>query len=312
MQENWEREVLTNLLQAGLKEQRRARRWGIFFKLLGFITFFIVLALMMGWFGSKELESASAGPHTAMVTMNGEISADGEANVENVMDGLTQAFEDKNTKGVILSVNSPGGSPVQAGQLHDEMMRLKAKHPKIPLYVVVGDICASGCYYAAVAGDQIFADKASLVGSIGVLMDGFGFTGVMEKVGVERRLLTAGANKGFLDPFSPLNPTQKAKAQVMLDEIHTQFIDTVKAGRGKKLVTDNPDLFSGLVWSGATGIKLGLIDGLGSVDSVARDVIKADDIVDFTPQPGYFDRFARRVGVEAATKLASELKLAVH
>ncbi|GAB7129671.1 S49 family peptidase [Silvimonas sp. JCM 19000] len=312
MQDNWEREVLTNLLQAGLKEQRRARRWNIFFKLLGFITFFIVLALIMGWFGNKEMESVTTGPHTAMVTMRGEISADGEANVDTVLDGLTQAFEDKNTKGVILSVDSPGGSPVLAGQLHDEMERLKAKHPGVPLYVVVGDICASGCYYAAVAADRIYADKASIVGSIGVLMDGFGFTGVMEKFGVERRLLTAGAHKGFLDPFSPQKPEEKAKAQAMLDEIHTQFIDTVKAGRGKKLVTDNPDLFSGLVWSGASSIKLGLVDGLGSVDSVARDVIKAEDVVDFTPQPGYFDRFARRIGVEAASKLASEMKLAVH
>ncbi len=311
-QQPWERQVLTDLLQAGLKEQRRARRWNIFFRLLGFGIVLLIIGLGMGWFGGKELESVSTGPHTAMVSMTGEISADGEANIENVLDGVNAAYEDKNTKAVLLSFNSPGGSPVQAGQLHDELLRLKQKYPAIPLYVVIGDICASGCYYAAVAADKIYADKASMVGSIGVLMDGFGFTGTMEKLGVERRLLTAGANKGFLDPYSPLNAVQKGKAQAMLDEIHQQFIDTVKAGRGKKLALDNPDLFSGLVWTGTTGIKLGLVDALGSVDSVARDVVKAPDVVDFTPQPGYFDRFARRIGVTAATQLASQLKLSIH
>ncbi|GGP17525.1 S49 family peptidase [Silvimonas iriomotensis] len=311
-QQPWERQVLTDLLQAGLKEQRRARRWNIFFRLLGFGIVLLVIATAMGWFGGKELESVSAGPHTAMVSMSGEIAADGEANIENVLDGVTAAYDDKNTKAVILNFNSPGGSPVQAGQLHDELLRLKAKYPSIPLYVVISDICASGCYYAAVAADKIYADKASMVGSIGVLMDGFGFTGTMEKLGVERRLLTAGANKGFLDPYSPLNAAQKGKAQAMLDEIHQQFIDTVKAGRGKKLALDNPDLFSGLVWTGSTGIKLGLVDALGSVDSVARDVVKAPDVIDFTPQPGYFDRFARRIGVAAATQLGSQLKLSIH
>ncbi|MBB5189304.1 protease-4 [Silvimonas terrae] len=311
-QQPWERQVLTDLLQAGLKEQRRARRWNIFFRLLGFGIVLLIIGLGMGWFGGKELESVSTGPHTAMVSMTGEISADGEANIENVLDGVNAAYEDKNTKAVLLNFNSPGGSPVQAGQLHDELLRLKQKYPAIPLYVVIGDICASGCYYAAVAADRIYADKASMVGSIGVLMDGFGFTGTMEKLGVERRLLTAGANKGFLDPYSPLNAAQKGKAQAMLDEIHQQFIDTVKAGRGKKLALDNPDLFSGLIWTGTTGIKLGLVDGLGSVDSVARDVVKAPDVVDFTPQPGYFDRFARRIGVTAATQLASQLKLSIH
>ncbi|GGP28286.1 S49 family peptidase [Silvimonas amylolytica] len=311
-QQPWERQVLTDLLQAGLKEQRRARRWNIFFRLLGFGIVLLVIGVGTGWFGGKELESVSTGPHTAMVSMSGEIAADGEANIENVLDGVNAAYDDKNTKAVILNFNSPGGSPVQAGQLHDELLRLKARNPSIPLYVVISDICASGCYYAAVAADRIYADKASMVGSIGVLMDGFGFTGTMEKLGVERRLLTAGANKGFLDPYSPLNAAQKGKAQAMLDEIHQQFIDTVKAGRGKKLALDNPDLFSGLVWTGSTGIKLGLVDALGSVDSVARDVVKAPDVVDFTPQPGYFDRFARRIGVAAATQLASQLKLTIH
>ncbi|SMC19489.1 protease-4 [Andreprevotia lacus DSM 23236] len=311
MQENWERQVLNDLLQAGVKEQRLKRRWGIFFKLLGFGYLLLVTLVLVGSGSSREMESASSGPHTAMVNMDGVIAAGGEANVQVIIDGLTRAFDDKNTKGVILSVNSPGGSPVEAGQLHDEMVRLKQKHPKTPLYVVVGDICASGCYYAAVAADKIYADKASIVGSIGVRMDGFGFTGAMEKLGVERRLLTAGKNKGFLDPFSPVNDEQKAKAQDMLSEIHQQFIDVVKTGRGKRL-GDDPDLFTGLVWSGARSVKMGLIDGLGSVDSVARDVIKADDVVDFTPQPGYLDRFARKVGVTAAAHIASQLRLSVQ
>ncbi|KAF0811632.1 putative signal peptide peptidase SppA [Andreprevotia sp. IGB-42] len=311
MQENWERQVLNDLLKDGLKEQRRKRRWGIFFKLLGFAYLIVVTTMLVGGFKSGELESVSTGPHTAIVNMDGVISANGEANVQVILDGLDRAFDDKNTRGVILAVNSPGGSPVEAGQLNDGMLRLKKKHPKVPLYVVVGDICASGCYYAAVAADKIYADKASIVGSIGVLMDGFGFTGAMEKLGVERRLLTAGKNKGFLDPFSPVSDEQKAKAQDMLTEIHQQFIDVVKAGRGKRLGND-PDLFTGLVWSGAKSVQMGLIDGLGSVDSVARDVIKADDIVDFTPQPGYLDRFARRVGVTAAAHLGSQLRMSLQ
>ncbi|GHD56063.1 S49 family peptidase [Jeongeupia chitinilytica] len=307
MQEPWERQALTDLLQAGIKEQRSARRWGIFFKLLGFAVLLLVLAGLFGWFGQKELDSVSNGPHTALVRLDGEIAAGGEGDVTPVIDGLKAAFDDRNTKAVVLEVNSPGGSPVQAGQLNDAMRALRKQHPKVPLYVVVDDICASGCYYAAVAADRIFADKASIVGSIGVLMDGFGFTGAMDKVGVERRLVTAGKNKGFMDPFSPLNAEQRGKAQAMVDEIHQQFIDTVKAGRGKKLAQDEPDLFSGLVWSGATSIKLGLVDALGSVDSVARDVVKADNIVDFTTQPSYLDRFAKRVGVSAAAHLGTQL-----
>ncbi|WP_035057455.1 S49 family peptidase [Andreprevotia chitinilytica] len=311
MQENWERQALNDLLQASLKEQRRKRRWGIFFKLLGFTYLFVVTMLIVGDFGEKKLESVSKGPHTAVVSMDGVIASNGEANIENVIEGLTNAFEDKNTRGVILSVNSPGGSPVEAGQLHDAMLRLKQKYPKTPLYAVVGDICASGCYYAAVGADKIYADKASIVGSIGVLMDGFGFTGTMDKLGVERRLLTAGKNKGFLDPFSPVSGEQKAKAQDMLDEIHQQFIDVVKNGRGKRLSND-PDLFTGLVWSGAKSVKLGLVDGLGSIGSVARDVIKAEDVIDFTPQPGYLDRFARRVGVTAAAHLGSQFRMSLQ
>ncbi|WP_148716614.1 S49 family peptidase [Chitinolyticbacter meiyuanensis] len=307
MQDNWEREALNQLLQAGIKEQRRSRRWGIFFKLLGFGYLFVVLALVMGWIGQRTSEDVNRGPHTALVNMDGVIAVGGEADIGVIAQGLRDAFEDSRTRGVILRVNSPGGSPVQSGQLHDEILRLRKENPKIPLYVVVEDICASGCYYTAVAADKIYADKASIVGSIGVLMDSFGFTGAMEKLGVERRLLTAGENKGFLDPFSPMNEAQRAKAQEMLGEIHQQFINVVKTGRGKRLAND-PDLFSGLVWSGERSVKLGLIDGLGSVDSVARDVIKAEDVVDFTPQPDYLDRLAKRVGVAAASSLGARLE----
>lgn len=212
------------------------------------------------------------------------------------MAGLQAAFEDSKTRGVILRINSPGGSPVQAGQIYDEIKRLRGEYPNIPLYAVVDDICASGGYYVAAAADRIYVNKASIVGSIGVLMDGFGFTGTMDKLGVERRLLTAGENKGFLDPFSPPNPRQQAYAKAMLGEIHQQFIQAVRDGRGKRL-KETPDMFSGLVWSGEKSIALGLADALGSAEYVAREVIKAEDIVDFTPQEGFADRFAKRFGV---------------
>ncbi|QZA82059.1 S49 family peptidase [Deefgea piscis] len=309
MNEAQERSVLQEVLGASIKEQRRARRWGIFFKLLTFSYLFLILALLMGWLG-KDADKATMKAHTAVVDLQGTIAAGGEVTSALITEGLRAAFEDKNTKAVILRANSPGGSPVQAGMMHDEIQRLKKLHPQTPFYVVIEDICASGCYYAAVTGQQIYADKASIVGSIGVLMDGFGFTGAMEKVGIERRLLTAGANKGFLDPFSPQSVEQKERALGMLDEIHQQFIGVVKAGRGKKLA-DNPDLFSGLVWSGETGVKLGLVDGLGSVESVARDIVKVDNIVDFTPQPTYADRLARQLGVAAATTFSSHLGLQI-
>ncbi|HMJ49888.1 MAG TPA: S49 family peptidase, partial [Burkholderiales bacterium] len=216
--------------------------------------------------------------------------------------GLQQAFKDKNTQGVILRINSPGGSPVQAGNINDEIRRLRAKYPEIPLYVVVDDICASGGYYVAVAADKIFVNKASIIGSIGVLIDGFGFTGTMDKLGIERRLLTAGDNKGFLDPFSPLNPVQKAYAQKMLNEIHQQFIQVVRQGRGKRL-KETPDLFSGLVWTGQKSVDLGLADGFGNVDYVAREVIKAEEVVDYTPHESVVERFARHFGGAMAKAL---------
>lgn len=308
MSEDLERQALRDLLTVSIKEQRTARRWGIFFKFLTFGWLFIVLLIVFGAFGKHGQDAGTTGPHTALVSLDGVIAAGGEVESSQVLDGLHAAFDDPNTRAVILRANSPGGSPVQAGMMNDEIQLLKKKHPQIPFYVVIEDVCASGCYYVAAAADKIFADKASMVGSIGVLMDGFGFTGVMEKFGVERRLLTAGENKGFLDPFSPLKQEQRAKAQDMLNEVHQQFISVVKAGRGKKLV-DNPDLFTGLVWSGATAKKLGLVDELGSVDRVARDVVKVDNIVDFSTKPNWADRVARQIGVAAATKLGTELNL---
>ena len=298
--ENWERAVLERLVRSVLDEQRRARRWGIFFKSLGFLYLFVVLFLVLGWFGGKD--KGLPGKHTALVEINGVIAADSQASAERVNAGLQDAFKDTKTAGVILRVNSPGGSPVQAGQINGEMRRLRGLYPKVPLYVVVEDICASGGYYVAVAADQIYVDPASIVGSIGVLMDGFGFTGTMEKLGVERRLLTAGENKGFLDPFSPLNPKQRDYAEKLLADVHRQFVDVVKQGRGKRL-KDAPELFSGLIWTGQRSIELGLADALGSVDYVAREVIKAEDIVDFTPRENLAERFARRFGAATAEAL---------
>ncbi len=297
--ESWERGVLERLVRSVLDEQRRTRRWGILFKSLGFLYLFILLFLALGWFGSKE---KAPGRHTALVEVNGVISAEGQASAERVNAGLQDAFKDSKTAGVILRVNSPGGSPVQAGQINSEMRRLRTLYPKIPLYVVVEDICASGGYYVAVAADRIYVDPASIVGSIGVLMDGFGFTGTMEKLGVERRLLTAGENKGFLDPFSPLNAKQKDYAEKLLADVHRQFIDVVRRGRGKRL-KENPELFSGLVWTGQKSVELGLADALGSVTYVAREVIKAEDIVDFTPRENLAERFARRFGAATAEAL---------
>jgi protease-4 len=292
---NWERDVLEKLALAAIQEQRRSRHWSILFKTLGFLYLFVVLFLAAGWFGS---DGVSIKQHTALVDLQGVIASD-EVSADSIIGSLQGAFEDKKTKGVILRINSPGGSPVQAGQIYDEIRRLRALHPKIPLYAVVDDICASGGYYVASGADKIYVDKASIVGSIGVLMDGFGFTGTMQKLGVERRLLTAGKNKGFLDPFSPVDPKQESYARQMLEEIHNQFINVVRQGRGKRL-KETPDMFSGLMWSGEKSIELGLADGLGSVESVARDVIKVEDIVDYTQQEGLAERLVSRLGVTMA------------
>lgn len=295
---HWERGVLEKLAMSAVQEQRRARHWSIFFKMLMFGYLGIILFLFMGWIGDTDLPLS--GKHTALVDMHGEISAESAANADSVISNLQDAFKDKHTQGVILRVDSPGGSPVQSGYINDEMRRLRAKYPKIPLYVVIEDICASGCYYVASAADKIFVNKASLVGSIGVLMDGFGFTGTMDKLGVDRRLLTAGENKGFMDPFSPINEGQKEHAKKMLADIHQQFIEVVKQGRGQRLKS-SPDLFSGLIWTGQKSIELGLADEMGGLESVARDVIKAEEIVDFTSHEGLAERLAKRFGAGMAS-----------
>ena len=301
---NWERKVLEKLALESIAEQRKRRRWGIFFKLLGFGYLLVLFGVAGEWRVTHSVSEED--PHTALVEMNGVIQAKGDANAENVNSALQAAFESKGTKGVVLKINSPGGSPVQAGMIRDEIVRLRKKYPAIPLYVVVEDVCASGGYYVAAAADKIFVDKASIVGSIGVLMDGFGFTGTMDKLGVERRLLTAGSNKGFLDPFSPQSQEQKAYAVSMLNEIHQQFIDVVKQGRGKRL-KETPETFSGLMWSGAKSIELGLADAYGTTDSVARDVIKAENILDYTVSPSFADKFAQRFGASMANSAASML-----
>ncbi len=295
---NWERTVLEKLATEALSEQKRARRTRTIVSLLWLAFLAMVFFALMGWLGNKR-DASSMEKHTALIELKGVIAADSKASGDKVISALQAAFKDKNTVGVVLRINSPGGSPVQAGYINDEIKRLRGKYKDIPLYVVVQDICASGGYYIAVAADKIYVDKASIVGSIGVLMDGFGFTGTMDKLGVERRLITAGANKGFLDPFSPVNPEQQKYAQQMVGEIHQQFISIVKQGRGKRL-KETPDMFSGLVWSGEKSVELGLADGLGSLDSVARDVVKAEQIVDFTADESFSEQFARRFGSTAA------------
>lgn len=301
---SWERKVLEKVALEAVGEQRRARRWSIFFKLLGFAYLTVLLAMLVDWDAvSPEPEGAK---HTALIELRGVIQAKGDANADDIVGSLQAAFEDHGTAGVILRINSPGGSPVQAGIIADEIHRLRAKHANKPLYAVVEDVCASGGYYVASAADRIYVDKASIVGSIGVLMDGFGFTGSMDKLGIERRLLTAGANKGFLDPFSPQNEAHKTHAQDMLDDIHRQFIDVVKKGRGQRL-KETPDMFSGLMWTGARSVELGLADGFGSIESVARDVIKAEDIRDYTVKPNFAEKFARRFGADMAEEMANAL-----
>ncbi len=303
----WQKDVIEKLAMSSLKEQKAARRWGIFFKVLTFIYLFVILAYAVGWV-VKEGKSA-VGEHTALIDVAGVIMPGGEVNAESFIDSLTDAYENKGTRGVILRINSPGGSPVQAGMINEEIKRQKKLHPDIPVYAVVEDICASGGYYIAAAADKIYVDKASIVGSIGVLMDGYGFTGVMEKIGVERRLLTAGKNKAMLDPFSPVNPEHEAFAQNMLNEIHEQFKAVVREGRGSRL-KETPDTFSGLFWSGEESINIGLADALGSTNYVAREVIKQKEIVDFTYRETFADRFAKRLGASIAKNIGFDIESA--
>lgn len=293
----WERKTLEKLAFAALSEQRAKRRWGIFFKLLGFAYVSLILFAMVDWDSAKVADK-----HVALVQLRGVIAPQSEASAENLVASLNSAFEAPNSQAVILRINSPGGSPVQAGMVNDEIRRLRAKYPDKPLYAVVEDVCASGGYYIAVAADSIYVDKASIVGSIGVLMDGFGFTGTMEKLGVERRLLTAGGNKGFLDPFSPQSEEQTVHARQMLVSIHEQFIKVVREGRGKRL-KEGEDTFSGLMWTGEQSVAMGLADALGSVDSVARDVIKNEELLDYTVKENLAERFAKRFGAGAMDSL---------
>lgn len=297
--QNWERTTLEKLAFGALEEQKRSRRWSILFKTLTLLYLFLLLFLALKWIGPG---SSAAKAHTALIEIRGVIGSEDAVSADDTIASLQSAFEDKNTKGVILRINSPGGSPVQAGIINDEIQRLRKLYPKIPVHAVVEDLCASGGYYIAVAADRIYVDKASIVGSIGVIMDGFGFTGTMQKLGVERRVMTAGENKAILDPFSPVNPRHQVHAQSMLNEVHQQFIRVVKTGRGSRL-KEKPEIFSGLFWSGEKSIELGLADGLGSVNSVARDVIKEENVVDFTVVENFADRFAKRLGASLSGTL---------
>ena len=302
---NWERETLEKLAFAALTEQRAARRWRNFVR-LAWLAFGVVLAWLV--FGHVPPVSDKSTPHTAVVEIKGEIAAGADASAEFVVSAMRSAFEDEGTQAVVLLIDSPGGSPVQAGIIYDEIRRLRQKHGK-PVYAVVEESCTSAAYYIASATDQIFVDKASIVGSIGVLMDGFGFTGLMDKVGVERRLLTAGENKGFLDPFSPQTEKQRAYAQAMLDQIHQQFIKAVKEGRGERL-KETPEMFSGLFWTGAQAIDMGLADHLGNLDYVAREVVKAEDVVDYTRHDNVAERLAKRFGAAMGTAAVHALQTA--
>lgn len=301
---HWERQALEHLLLENLKETRKARRWKAVLRVL---TLLVIVAVVIAVF-DFHLPGRGMGveKHTAMVTLDGEISSSSMANAMDINSSLVSAFENEHSAGVVLRINSPGGSPVQAGMINDEIHRLRKLYPKKPFYVVVEDICASGGYYVAVAADQILVDKASLVGSIGVIMEGFGFTGLMDKLGVTRRMITAGSNKGMMDPFSKENPQQVEMIKTMIDEIHQQFIAVVKEGRGARL-KETPELFSGRVWNGEQAIKIGLVDGYGTVDSVARDVFKAPDILDYTMKENFAERVAKRFGAEAGAAAGKAL-----
>ena len=306
----WEREVLEKLAFASLNEQRSARRWKMFWR---FAWLLVVLAMLWAVFSKEVTTTSVSGPHTAVVDIKGEIASGANASAEFVIAAMRSALEDQGAQALVLLINSPGGSPVQAGMITDEIVRLKAIHQK-PIYAVVEESCASAAYYIASAADEIFVDKASIVGSIGVLMDGFGFTEAMDKLGVERRLLTAGENKGFLDPFSPMSEKQREFANTMLEQIHTQFIDVVKRGRGDRLkVTD--ETFSGLFWTGQQAVELGLADKMGSLDYVAREIVKAEEVIDYTRRDNFAERFAKRFGaavgggaVEAVRSMAPAIR----
>ncbi len=294
---NWERQLLERLALEHLKEKRRARRWGMVFK---FLILLYLVAVFIAYQAGKV--TPITGKHTALVEIDGVIGPGNEVTADTVISGLRSAFEEKNARGLILRMNSPGGSPVQSGYINDEIMRLRGDRPDLPVYAVISDICASGCYYAAAAAEKIYADKASIVGSIGVLMDNFGFVDAIKKLGIERRLLVAGEHKGILDPFSPMSPQARGHAQDMLDQIHEQFISRVQEGRGDRL-SDEPDIFSGLFWTGEQAKELGLVDELGSSSFVAREIFEAEEIIDYTPKRDILDRFVDRFGMALAKAL---------
>jgi protease IV len=301
----WEREMLQQMLNASLDENRRKRRWSIFFKFLAFGYLFLVLGLLV-WPGDLSLKEKTTDEYTAVVKVDGVIAAETKASADNIVTGLRNAFKDEKTKGVILRLNTPGGSAVQSRYINRELVRLRKKYPDIPVYAVCVDVCASGGYYIAAAADKIYADEGSIVGSIGVVIRSFGFVDAMEKLGVERRLMTAGQHKGLLDPFSPLRAEDAAHMDKMLSEVHQNFIDAVKEGRGDRLkYSEHPEIFSGLFWGGEEAKRLGLVDEFGSSGYVAREVIGAKEIVDFTPKEEIWDRFARKLGAGAAEMLGS-------
>ncbi|MCC7412805.1 MAG: S49 family peptidase [Gammaproteobacteria bacterium] len=302
---NAEAIFMREFARAALDEQRRTRRWGIFFKSLFFLY---LVALLIASAPSDWLRISVGQKRTALIEITGLIADDAQASADNVVTGLRAAFEDDRTKGVIVRINSPGGSPVQAGYINDEIFRLREEHPDIPVYAVITDICASGGYYVAAAANEIYADKASIVGSIGVRMDGFGFVEAIDKLGIERRLLTAGEHKGFLDPFEPLKPDEVEHVRGVLEEIHRQFINTVLRGRRDRLL-DDEKLFSGFVWTGEQGLRLGLVDALGSASFVAREIIGAEDIVDYTVREDYLARIGRSLGAALAQALSPRLEL---
>lgn len=290
----WEREIVEKLAFAAITEQRKSRRWGIFFKLLMFGYLLAILGATM-YPKIKQEMGVNGKNHTAVIDLVGMIAEDQNANAGSIIDSLRDAVKDKNTKGIILHANSPGGSPVQSAYVYDEIKKIKKEHPDLPIHAVISDICASGCYYIVSAADKIFASPASLVGSIGVIMDSFGFVETMQKLGVERRLLTAGTHKALLDPFSPSKPDESQYMQNLINQVHQQFIGAVKSGRGTRL-KETPDMFSGLVWTGEESVKLGIVDGMGTQDSVAKDIIGAETLVDFTQQERLVDRIAGKLG----------------
>lgn len=304
----WEREALAKLATAALTEQRRSRRWGILFKSLILLYLFIVLFAVLGSGPLLGTSETTSGPHTALIDINGTIMQGGEADADRIAQGLQRAFQDEGTQAVILRINSPGGSPVQSDMIYNEIMRLRDKHEDIPVYAVAGDVMASGAYYIAAAADEIYVNPSSVVGSIGVIFGGFGFDDAIDRLGIERRVYTAGENKAMLDPFMPEDPEDVDHMKNLIDDVHQEFIDSVREGRGDRLNGDDEELFSGLVWTGSGAIERGLADDVGSAGRVAREVVGEEDIRDFTQQRPWFERLSERLGAGVATALSEQVE----